>query len=62
MSFSSLEVLISSSLIFFELEPFSDTDPNKAPTSTVVPSLELIFERTPETGEGTSRFTLSVSS
>ena len=51
---------ISSVLTF--LTPFSDTEPNKAPTSTIEPSLEFIFDNVPVTGDGTSKFTLSVSS
>ena len=40
----------------------SDKVPSKAPTSTVSPSLAIISFNTPETGEGTSRVTFSVSS
>ena len=43
-------------------ESFSDTEPNKAPTSTVEPSCELISVKTPVIGDGTSKLTLSVSS
>ena len=46
----------------FALLPFSETDPNNAPTSTTDPSFEFISLNTPVIGEGTSRFTLSVSS
>ena len=48
---------------FFSL--FSEelsTVPSKEPTLTVSPSLALIFPNTPLVGEGTSTFTLSVSS
>ena len=41
-----------------EAEP---TLPSSAPTSTVWPSLTLIFSKTPLKGDGTSTFTLSVS-
>ena len=47
--------------IFESTESFSVTDPNKAPTSTVEPSFEFILFKMPVTGEGTSKFTLSVS-
>ena len=40
----------------------SFTIPNKAPTSTVSPSLNLIDDNVPFKGDGTSTFTLSVSS
>ena len=40
----------------------ADTEPNNAPTSTTDPSCELISVNTPEIGDGTSKFTLSVSS
>ena len=43
-------------------DPFSDTEPNRAPTSTTEPSFEFISVKTPEIGDGTSRLTLSVSS
>ena len=39
----------------------SVTTPNNAPTLTVSPSLVLILDNTPLTGDGTSRLTLSVS-
>ena len=42
--------------------PSSDTEPNNAPTSTTDPSCEFISVNTPEIGDGTSKFTLSVSS
>ena len=42
--------------------PFSETEPSKAPTPTTDPSLEFISVNTPVIGEGTSKFTLSVSS
>ena len=42
-------------------DPFSLITPNKAPTSTVLPSLELISFNVPSIGEGTSKLTLSVS-
>ena len=38
------------------------TVPNKEPTFTVSPSLQQYFPNTPLVGEGTSTFTLSVSS
>ena len=38
-----------------------ETDPRSAPTSTTEPSFELISTNVPDIGEGTSRFTLSVS-
>ena len=40
----------------------ADTEPNNAPTSTTDPSCEFISVNTPEIGDGTSKFTLSVSS
>ena len=46
----------------FAAPPCSDTEPNNAPTSTTEPSCELISVNTPEIGDGTSKFTLSVSS
>ena len=42
-------------------EPFSETDPKRAPTSTIEPSFELILVNVPEIGDGTSKLTLSVS-
>ena len=42
--------------------PSADTEPNNAPTSTTDPSCEFISVNTPEIGDGTSKFTLSVSS
>ena len=53
-------ILIISSF-FFELDASSNTEPKSAPTSTTEPFFESIFVRTPDTGEGTSKFTLSVS-
>ena len=46
---------------FFIISPFVDIEPKVAPTSTTEPSLEIILSKTPEAGEGTSKFTLSVS-
>ena len=43
-------------------DPFSETAPNNAPTSTTEPSFEFISVKTPVIGDGTSKFTLSVSS
>ena len=40
----------------------SEIEPNTAPTSTVSPSLKLISDNVPLIGDGTSKFTLSVSS
>ena len=37
-------------------------EPSNAPTSTTEPSLKFISDRTPSTGDGTSKLTLSVSS
>ena len=37
------------------------TKPSIAPTSTTCPSFALISDNIPSTGDGTSRFTLSVS-
>ena len=37
-------------------------DPNVAPTSTVDPASKFISPKIPPDGEGTSKFTLSVSS
>ena len=48
--------------VAFTNPPSSDTDPNNAPTSTTEPSCEFISVNTPEIGDGTSKFTLSVSS
>ena len=42
--------------------PSADIEPNNAPTSTTDPSCEFISVNTPEIGDGTSKFTLSVSS
>ena len=60
---------ISSCLISFWIfgadlttPPSADTEPNNAPTSTTDPSCEFISVNTPEIGDGTSKFTLSVSS
>ena len=50
------------SLFSLDLVSLSETDPKSAPTSTTDPFFEFIFVRTPDTGEGTSKFTLSVSS
>ena len=54
-------MIFSITSFFFELDPFSETEPKSAPTSTIEPSFEFIFVRIPETGDGTSKFTLSVS-
>ena len=57
-TFSSLGSSSVSS--FFELPPI--IDPRTAPTSTVEPFWAFISLNTPSEGDGTSKFTLSVSS
>ena len=51
---------LSSLLSFFELPPI--IDPRTAPTSTVEPFCAFISLNIPSDGDGTSKFTLSVSS
>ena len=71
MSFSksAISELFSSSISFIEVFlltifffPFGSTTPNSEPTFTVLPFLIFISDKIPATGEGTSTFTLSVSS
>ena len=48
--------------ISFSTDSFSLIDPRTAPTLTTSPSFALISVKMPFTADGTSRFTLSVSS
>ena len=48
--------------VLTEVDFPSFTTPNKAPISTVSPSFALIDDKVPDKGDGTSTFTLSVSS
>ena len=66
LSAGTISSFFISSLIFgadlTAVPPWADTEPNNAPTSTTDPSCEFISVNTPEIGDGTSKFTLSVSS
>ena len=67
-SFSDSSEIVPALISCFEDSFFSifnfppETEPRTAPTSTVSPSLEFISDNVPLIGEGTSKFTLSVSS
>ena len=60
--FSSLINSIGALLLVTFVFPFGSIIPNSEPTFTVLPFSNFISDKTPDAGEGTSIFTLSVSS